>query len=130
MNDYTIHCTEAQTKKALELGAQIINYPIQMAPYGVPKYERQLPSGKRIAYVFPTAEQMIGWLEEKNVKCFILPDMYKDDSYNIQINDELVTTGHPQYDYPLTYETRQEATLDAIDNALEYLSNNKNKKEQ
>lgn len=112
MNDYTIYCTEEQTKKALELGA-----PIKMT----------LLEGNQLRPIQPTAEQMLGWLEEMNIKCFIIPDIYKDDSYNIQINDKLVTTGHSQYNYPLTYDTRQEAIIAVIDAALEYSSNQKNK---
>ena len=53
MEKYTIYCTEAQTKKALELGA-----PIQTIKK--PQYSVGL-----IAKV--TAEQMIGWLEEQGI---------------------------------------------------------------
>lgn len=113
MDKYTIYCSPEQTKNALELGALIINYPIQMSPYGVPKYERQLPSGKWIAYIIPTAEQMIGWLRAKGFK-FILSDAIDGNEGNnwwIGIKGELITQGFSE-----------NKELAAIDAALEYLS--------
>lgn len=128
MLTYTIYCTEAQTKKALELGAPIENHNYtfgnnETCTYLGKDYTKQ-PALDWFAQQ-PTAEQMLGWLEEQGVKCFICQDMYDDDSYNIQINNKLVRTGHPQYNYPLSYHFRKEATLAAIDAALEYLVDNK-----
>lgn len=116
MHQYTIYCSEQQTKRALELGA-----PIE--PTGIYQVNAWLEINGA-TYIIPTVEQMITWLEERNIKCFIIPDIYEDDSYNIQINDKLVTTGHSQYSYPC-YDTRKEATLAVIDAALEYLTNQK-----
>lgn len=72
MNDYTIYCTEDQTKKALELGA-----PIELWSEYHKKQEhdfkldtpipcKQFTNGYCVASC-PTAEQMIGWLEEQGV---------------------------------------------------------------
>lgn len=116
MNDYTIYCTPEQARRALELNA-----PIKVTFLDIPnKFEYE-----GCPLEIPTSEQMINWLEGQGIKCFVLPDMYDDDSYNIQINKNLITTGHSQYDYPLSYNSRKEATINVINMALEYLSQNK-----
>lgn len=121
MNEYAIYCTEVQTKKALELGA-----PIEAQEYcPIGGLDNDWFAKGRYCFHIPTAEEMIGWLEKQGVNCFILRDMYDDDAYNIQINEKLITTGHPQYNYPIPYDSRKEATLAAIDAALEFLSNKK-----
>lgn len=111
MNQFTIPCTEEQTKKALELGA-----PLQ--------YNYQ---DKEIVYIenegymkIPTAEQMVGWLEEY---------------YSIEISVSTDTgewwgnvyhNGH-YVDEPLDnhFDTRIKALLATIDVALDYLIQNK-----
>lgn len=133
MIQYTIYCTPEQTRQAFELGA-----PIDIFGYGdlgdaedkILKLnnqciiEREDDNSVTVSFL-PTAEQMLNWLEEQGVKCFVLQDMYDDNTYNIQINKELIRTGHSQYNYPLTHNSRKEATLSAIDAALEYLISNK-----
>ena len=82
MNRYTIYCTEEQTKKALELGA-----PLNCC-YHNDDFQNTIKIGSLHYVEIPTAEQMLGWLEDN-------------------------------------YESRKEATLAAIDAALEYLINNR-----
>lgn len=109
MEEFTIHCTEEQTKKAMELGAPIEedyrHWQDIMFEEKCVRTERQL--------VPPTAEQMIGWLEDKGitvkiVKCdirwFARPCSCKNTDFNKD-----------------GYCSRKEATLAAIDSALDYL---------
>ena len=75
-------------------------------------------------YVIPTAEQMIGWLEEQKTihSINVIGNDYNCDwKYGINLN---MPDG---YDYlgKEGYHSRKEATLAAIDAALGYLSNNK-----
>lgn len=125
IDDYTIYCTPKQTKAALELGAKIVIFSNKGQISDETAKRWNMFNVGIVTYRLPTTEEMIGWLEEQGVKCFVLQDIYDDDSYNIQINKELIRTGHPQYNYPLSYNSRKEATLAVIDAALEYLSNNK-----
>lgn len=105
ISDYTIYCTEKQTKKALELGA-----PIE---YANNDYNESLsPIEKGLYAIIPTAEQMIGWLEEQGLlfqTTKIGTLVLKEDNRVLK-----VCTG-----------SRKEATLAAIDKALEYLVDNK-----
>lgn len=113
MNQYTIYCTETQTKKALELGA-----PIRYVLIG--------PIGKDIKkYLEPTAEQMIGWLEEQNI-AIDLHTYFKVNNSRINHYEYTVTDSTRVFNGSKI--TRKEATLAAIDAAMEYLSNNKEKK--
>lgn len=73
ISDYTLYCTEAQTRKALELGAPIMTfgYPdLEDAKEEILKMNRQAElyqteNGGIMVGQIPTAEQMIGWLEDK-----------------------------------------------------------------
>lgn len=117
MNRYTIYCTEEQTKKALELGA-----PINTCGY----YYKQQVGCNTISdidlHIIPTAEQMIGWLEEQGLLiefkrvfgkyAYRLMEAHTNGERNPQIHEQ----GFP---------SRKEATLAAIDSALDYLSKNK-----
>lgn len=107
MEKYTIYCTLEQTKKALELGAPI---KYEHDCYGVPT-----------SPITPTAEQMIGWLEEQ--ECIKSIDVGKSSVWDASVS------GHNDGDGYIFCDTclysRKEATLAAIDAALEYLSNNK-----
>lgn len=108
IGDYTINCTPEQTKKALELGAQIERDGFEDRPY-------VYIDG---AYLIPTAEQMIGWLEEQDgIKDITV---CKTGMWIWGKNHTLIEGGS-------TYSSRQESTLAAIDAALEYLTNNKRK---
>lgn len=124
MNRYTLYCTESQTRKALELGA-----PIELeSEYYHPtendfKLDNPIPcksftKGYHYAKC-PSAEQMMRWLEEY-VK-------------EVRINQSVISSWYFEiYIYPhemirknCGYLSRKEATIAAIDAALEYLSNNK-----
>ena len=123
MNNYTIYCTKDQTKKALELGAPIeyelenpINYEtLEREPYVVP---RMGEDGEPIL-VATTAEQMIEWLEEQE----------EIDSIEISLNknwEYFIADYYGELNmFRIGFYSRKEATLAAIDRALEYLSNNK-----
>lgn len=111
MNRFTIYCTEEQTKRALELGA-----PIFTAPYfSQVLYEiHNFFVKDETAYYFPTAEQMICWLEKKGILISITACNTPDNPiYNYSIN-----RGEESWS---TFSTRKEATLAAIDAALDYL---------
>ena len=102
MNRYTIYCTEEQTRKAFELGA-----PIEI-----------FNADGNIEIIEPTAEQMIGWLR-KEMKLAISID------YNIQNNILVWFYSIFNFAYSNTFSEPEEATLAAIDAALDYLVNNK-----
>lgn len=118
MEEYTIPCTPEQTKKALKLGAPIktISYdPPVPPPTGWAIYKNNCCKP-------PTAEQMIGWLEEQ------------EDVYEIYVSKSrafhcwtcIVTSNKDKIIFINNiYQTRKEAALAAIDAALEYLTNNK-----
>lgn len=113
MERYTIYCTEEQTRKALELGA-----PIKTISYDPPVPP---PTGwviyKNNCCKPPTAEQMIGWLEGRYIDCFVGKQLNQRFVATVCIHEELI--------YSKQYPSRQEATLAAIDAALDYLSKNK-----
>ena len=129
MNKYTIYCTEAQTKKAFELGA-----PIEESPMiDIIRNEignRCLRCGSNVCW-YPTAEQMIGWLrKEYNIhiridcegsKNYVVQLQFINSSKDIDIENHNYKgiIGHRGY------SSAPEATLAAIDAALEYLTNNK-----
>lgn len=112
MKSKEIYCTEEQTRRALDLGA-----PINATFADIPnkcEYDG--------CYIeIPTAVQMLGWLEEQkdipNIN--IISSVYNRDwKYEINLN---MPEG---YDYLLWkdgYTSRKEATIAAIDAALEYL---------
>ena len=106
MNRYTIYCTPEQTKKALELGAPINK-----------RYNRFEEFDECILDK-PTAEEMIGWLQEQGVYVEITKSFIAD--YQSLVHDSHSTRFYDEY-----LSSRKEATLAAIDAALEYLSNEK-----
>lgn len=131
MNKYTIYCTESQTKKALKLGAPI-------------KTEVKCLHGHfSNGYIFedgnlfvfkPTAEEMIGWLEEQEILVDINPINGLHFYWMLRTKELDKGSGkymwECQYTTPerdLEYNSRKEATLAAIDIALEYLIKNNNK---
>lgn len=131
MNNYTIYCTEAQTKKALELGApiKINSYP----PINGEKFMWLSPPEDAIAWnnstncIIPTAEEMISWLEEQEeiheVEITTIKDEYGEGWYYCIFNKNRCNVS-----FDRNFPTRKEATLSAIDAALEYLSNEYDKK--
>lgn len=75
----------------------------------------------RIVVYTPTAEEMVGWLEEQGLLISITARNTPDNPiYNYSINrcEESWTT----------FSTRKEAALTAIDAALDYLTNHKKAK--
>lgn len=146
MNKYTIYCTKEQTSKALELGAPIyeldneetmkermsceVGFNATFPSCGCfDNYsnKEEYPDitiieveGVKYAYVIPTAEQMQGWLTDKlgitTWQIRYLPCC--DESvygYLIIGQDVVLDNG--------LYKTSKEATLAAIDAALDYLTN-------
>lgn len=120
MNRYTIHCTEEQTKKALELGAPIYHRENAYISNSTPHfYIGEFGNYQKgfILYFIPSAEEMIGWLEDNGLLISITA---------------LNTPDNPIYNYSInrceeswnTFSSRKEATIAAIDAALEYLENN------
>lgn len=123
MNKYTIYCTEEQMRKALKLGA-----PIEIK-YGSDRYNpssdelRCLVNYDHMWYNKPTAEQMIGWLEGQGIWIHFCkpnqrPTLLSYSVSNISKPCRRVFVGRE-------YESRKEATIAAIDDALEYLTNKK-----
>lgn len=116
MNNYTIYCTEEQTKKAfVELDA-----PLKQVFYNV-HFDETLKEYHLIRigcklYEIPTAEQMIGWLQDQGIGISIKEGL---DRWFYLITDN--KNDIEQWERP----TRKETTLAAIDAALEYLMNNK-----
>ena len=113
MEQYTIYCTKKQTNKALELGAPIeVDFQFNSKTVIINKK----------AYIVPTAEQMIGWLEGQGVVII-------DTIRVTEPIDGLSWYGYklrfpwrkPKYN-EIKYDSRRGATLAAIDDALEYLS--------
>ena len=118
MDRYTIHCTESQTRKALELGASIPNFHNALVSKDVPHfYVGKVCSQSWDVFVQPTAEQMIGWLEGQGITSIEIT-FSKETKWKFEMFSEI-------YDYDAPYYTRSEATLAAIDAALEYLTKNK-----
>lgn len=105
MNRYEIRCTPEQTKKALELGA-----PIETLQYDS-TIVKTVITFKGFA-IIPTAEQMIGWLEEQGILTETAAGMTKWYGYAHNGKRYINREG---------YSSRKEATLAAIDAALDYL---------
>lgn len=124
ISDYSISCTAAQTQKALKLGAQIDT--IGCTRGEIPLLDDYvelvvMDDNTSIIGEIPTAEEMIGWLEEKGIfieikrflgrYTFILFKIYEHGEINFSIRCQ---------DFP----SRKETMLAAIDAALEYLQKN------
>ena len=114
MDEFTIWCTEEQTKLALELGASIntTSVPWYNHPFDYKYWAKVNIQGNFYSAKIPTAEQMIGWLEgqggiEEITVC-------KTGMWIWGKNHTLIDGG-------LNYSSRQESSLAAIDAALEYL---------
>lgn len=123
MNRYTIYCTEEQTRKALELGAPIDEAPMVHILRNEIGKHCFLRGGN--ACWFPTAEQMIGWLEGQRVYVVVSRSIIGENFYNWEVfaKNENSAVAYNKERLP-----RKEATLAAIGAALEFLSNKKNNK--
>lgn len=123
MKQYTIYCTDKQVKKALELGAPLDGVCKQDGTrpiyYTLPTSDPKWMDCD--AYYMPTAEQMIGWLETRGEFRIEISTGIRDVwFYYIHIS---YGTNYKNLFYG-GFHTRKEATLAAIDAALDYLVNN------
>lgn len=135
MEDFTIYCTEEQTKKALELGAplKVIDCSLRQFSQAVINHWRhtgrytfidnfQQPGEYWCKMIFnPTAGWMMGWLRTKGFAFGI-------SEYNDHFNDHVfwrVALGRHWYKSSEQCKEVKEAIHAAIDAALEYLSTNK-----
>lgn len=105
MEQYTIYCTAEQTKKALELGASIHTTTTDLF---------------NNTWMKVTAEQMIGWLEGRFNMRFSVCANQLCTEYEFFIRNLPYS---PKGTYISAFEipSRPEATLAAIDAALDYL---------
>lgn len=120
MEGYTIYCTKEQAEKAFQLGAPIIfldKYPMSIR---VSTNERHIDEGYVLA--IPTAEQMIGWLEENGIKEVTINGT-NDNRWRYDVWIEYGCK--PICSCPEGYTSRKEATLAGINVALDYLKYNK-----
>lgn len=118
MDRYTIFCTEEQTKKALNLGAPL---EIGNGKGTIMCRLQNYHTYKRC--IIPTAEQMIGWLEEQGMQFNILSNIFNEWEVIVYTeNTDNVISEITDSDWK---KTKKEATIVAIDASLEYLSNNK-----
>lgn len=130
MSDNTILCTEEQTKRAFNLGASIeesidyhTNGHIITKGYmlnGEVTNKDLDGFGRANTLLIPTAEQMIGWLEKQgDIKVIEVGCSFK---WNFRIfnKEHWEIMKHNK-----VYNSRPEATLAAIDAALDYLEKQK-----
>lgn len=110
MNKFKIYCTEEQTKKALELGAPIEITTIDSGNPFCPNY----------GAVAPTAEEMVGWLEEQEE----ISDLHIFKPLVHWTFELYASNGDGKNNQPL-FNSRKEATIAAIDYALNFLIKNK-----
>lgn len=108
MDRFTILCTEEQTRKAISLGAPISTTPTDFI---------------NNTWFKATAEQMIGWLEQNPRISDI--DIYRSGSTYWSF---FVTKFCGIIESEKEYLCRKEATLAAIDAALDYLVKAKEEK--
>lgn len=118
ISDYTIYCTESQTRKAMELGALIIKVDTQDKRL---RYYDNLfyPIIADYPFAIPTAEQMRGWLED--IFHIQIDVTFRVIDYDWSVRDMYDTI----ISQSMHVESRKEATFAAIDAALEYLTKNK-----
>lgn len=114
MDKYKIHCTPEQTKKALELYA-----PIEAQQYIGGQLCENWFADKDKCYKIPTAEEMIGWLEDQGIQISIIFNYQvnpKRWNYDLD-NNKIILFEHNS----IGYSTCKEATLAAINAALNFL---------
>lgn len=121
MSDYTLFCTVEQTKKDLALGA-----PIEYAS------DTDVCCGNYFSMtrneepyrVLPTAEQMIGFLLDNGIADIVISRKMNPYAFGFNVWYEIINgLLHEEKQY----SSRKEATLAAIDAALDYLIERKKK---
>ena len=113
MEQYKIYCTNGQTKKALELGAPIeVDFQFN--------FKTAIINHK--AYIVPTAEQMIGWLERQGLVIIDTIRVTQPIDGISWYGYKLIFPWQKEEYNEIKYDSRREATLAAIDAALDYLS--------
>lgn len=107
IDQYTIYCTKEQTQKAFELGASIVKMIEEF---------NAIPScyvdKSNNLYEIPTAEQMIGWLEEQGFE-------FEESKYYTSIDYK------DKGCLGMFEGLRKDSVLIAIDTALDYLISKK-----
>lgn len=121
ISDYTIYCTSEQTQKAIELGVPIDHSSSQFDDDCTDNIEL-LSNG--LYAIIPTAEQMIGFFRSKNIHIVIHKDVI--DKWSVY-GHEIVPIEFTIFDRLTGYNSFEEATIAAIDAALEYLKTNQTK---
>ena len=125
MDRYTIYCTPEQTRKALELGAPI---ELESEYYNPTEHDFKLDNpipceSFTNGYYYakcPTAEEMIGWLEEQGLHIYTEWSWYGQVTIWVWYNPE------KEHIYTSKANSRQVATLTAIDATLKYLNSSNN----
>lgn len=127
MYKYIIYCTPEQVKKALKLGAPIQKHAsyYTVAPHthicpvkDLDELDKSSPIINDDLFIVPTAEQMLCWLEEQGFIIEIILSDENENPWTFTINKDMDV---------YVYNTRKEATLAAIDAALDYLFTNQKK---
>lgn len=126
MINYTIYCTETQTHKALELGA-----PIEVGRKGNRyfniKIQTYYDNVKKSTIYIPTAEQMIGWLEDQGIWIHFCKPNQRPNLLSFSVSN--INEPFRREFVGGEYSSRRDATLTAIDAALDYLVKIKEEKE-
>ena len=121
MNNYTIYCTPEQTKKALELGAPIefeVECPVNLETLERSPYpEIKMGKDGEPILIIPTAEQMLGWLNEQGVQ--ITTHVNAFGEWKTHLFD---TSSVELIEDSGWRKSRKVAIIVAIDEALKYLS--------
>lgn len=131
MNKYRITCTQEQVRKAYSLGAPLMTFGY--GDLGDTKDEilrmngqvevGHTENGGILVAQTPTAEQMVGWLEDKmGVKDFCVCNYFDLDEGHSTEGFEWSFDNGRYFQSQKEFPTRQEATLDAIDNILDRLT--------
>lgn len=125
ISDYAIYCTEAQTRKALELGVPLF----RLYSMNLSDYIDMIRISDNEAYTIPTAEQMRGWLMDKLQVTTFANKHYSNgdvEGYGyLIIGAECVLECDADDNGKHLLKSDKAATLAAIDAALDYLANKK-----
>lgn len=120
IQDYSVYCTPEQTNRALKLGA-----PLETCDWRITNTNKyiELDNEKGWHIQIPTAEQIAGWLLEYVNDIIVCRGLASTWFYSVYLKN--TTDCRSRFNYP----TRKAATLAAIDTALDYLEQQKEKEE-